>query len=116
MTSRDDAIKRIRTALKNRSGKPWSVTGGRGTAWGWIRIQAAPKDCRYEWDGVTLAAPGSEGYPSIEQRRELSTLLGKTDLIHPQGESIPASSAYYTEYIDRAEGRTPSVLGKPYWD
>ena len=40
--TRDQAIKRIRDALKLRSGKPWSVTGGTGTAWGWIRIDAPP--------------------------------------------------------------------------
>lgn len=115
MTSRDDAIKQIKTALKRRSGKSWSVTGGRGTAWGWIRINALPKDCRFDMDGNPVT-PGT-GYPSLEQRQELATLLGKTDgPIHSQGESIPASSAYYQEYIDRAEGRTPTVTGKPYWD
>src|SRR5262249_21146248 len=40
---RDTAIKRIRAALKRRSGKTWSVTGDRGTAWGWINIDAPPK-------------------------------------------------------------------------
>ena len=40
---RDEAIKRIRTALKRKTGKTWSVTGDRGTAWGWIRVQAPPK-------------------------------------------------------------------------
>lgn len=39
---RNETIKIIRDALKRRSGKPWSVTGGRGTAWGWIRIDAPP--------------------------------------------------------------------------
>jgi len=115
MTSRDEAIQRIKTALKRRSGKNWSVTGGRGTAWGWIRIDAAPKDRRYEADGVTLA-DHAFGYPSLAQRQELGTLLGFDRPSHCQGESIPSSSAYYTEYIDRAEGRTPSVTGTPYWD
>ena len=35
---RDEAIKAIRTALKRRTGKTWSVKGGRGTAWGWLTI------------------------------------------------------------------------------
>lgn len=39
---RNETIKRIKDALKRRSGKPWSVTGGRGTAWGWITIDAPP--------------------------------------------------------------------------
>ncbi len=38
---RDEAIKRIRAALKRRSGKLWSVTGGRGTSWGWIKHRRA---------------------------------------------------------------------------
>jgi hypothetical protein len=33
---RNETIKTIRTALRRRSGKAWSVTGGRGTGWGWI--------------------------------------------------------------------------------
>lgn len=40
--SREAVIKRIRAALVKRSGKQWSVRGGRGTAYGWIRI-SAPK-------------------------------------------------------------------------
>ena len=39
---RAGTIKAIRKSLKRRSGKPWSVTGGRGTAWGWITIDAPP--------------------------------------------------------------------------
>jgi hypothetical protein len=42
---RDETIKAIRTALKRRSGKTWSVTGGRGTAGGWINISAPPRRC-----------------------------------------------------------------------
>src|SRR3712207_4334014 len=41
-TSRDAVCKRIKAALVKRSGKQWSVPGGRGTAYGWIRI-SAPK-------------------------------------------------------------------------
>ena len=36
--TRDEAIGRIKASLKARSGKAWSVRGGRGTAWGWITI------------------------------------------------------------------------------
>ena len=39
---RDEAITKIRTALKGRSDKRWSVRGGTGTAWGWITITAPP--------------------------------------------------------------------------
>lgn len=39
---RDVTVKRIKAALVRRSGVQWSVTGGRGTGYGWIRI-SVPK-------------------------------------------------------------------------
>lgn len=39
---RNETIKAIKTALQKCSGKTWSVTGGRGTAWGWLTIDAPP--------------------------------------------------------------------------
>jgi hypothetical protein len=42
MNDRDEAIQRIKAALKRRSGKVWSVRGGSGTAWGWITVDAPP--------------------------------------------------------------------------
>jgi hypothetical protein len=101
-TDRDIAIRTIRAALKRRSGKAWSVTGGNGTAWGWIHIHVPP-------------AKRAGSMMSDEARAELGTLLGLPP-VHPQGVSIPASGDYRREYIDRAEGRTPSTLGTPYWD
>lgn len=100
---RDNAIARIRTALKNRTGRTWSVRGGRGTAWGWITITAPPK------------RQGEYGYLSDEDRICLATALG-LPVVHQQGVDIPGSSTYYIEYIDRAEGRTPTAIGTPYWD
>lgn len=44
---RNETIKEIKSALKQRSGKAWSVTGGRGTAWGWITITAPPARCTW---------------------------------------------------------------------
>jgi len=102
--SRNDVIARIRAGLRRRSGKAWSVTGGRGTAYGWITISAPP---------ARRVQPF--GYISDADAAELGRLLAKPK-VHCQGESIPASSDYYAEYIDRAEGRAPSVFGRPYWD
>jgi len=101
---RKEAISRIRKGLKKRSGRAWSVTGGRGTAWGWLTISSPPAK-RIRGD-----------YMPWEDRVELSVLLGLDRPVHQQGETIPASSDYWQEYIDRAEGRSPSVLGVPYWD
>lgn len=99
---RNDAIKQIRSALRKRSGKAWSVTGGRGTSWGWITITAPPAR--------------STGYGSMNEadQAELSELLGQQ--IGHQGASIPSGSEYRQEYVDRANGRTPAVFGTPYWD
>lgn len=104
MTDRDEAIKQMRSALKRRSGKAWSVTGGRGTAWGWITIHSPPS--RRE---------GFDYMPNID-RAELTYLLDLDRAVHQQGESIPAGSDYREEYVARCEGRTPTVHGSPYWD
>ncbi len=47
---------------------------------------------------------------------ELGELLGLDKPAHDQGESVGAQGDYYREYLDRAEGRTPSVIAQPYWD
>lgn len=100
---RNEAIAEIKKTLRKRSGKTWSVTGGRGTAWGWITIESTPKR-RDEF-----------GSMSADDRAELATLLG-LDTVHHQGVSIPAGSDYRQEYVDRAAGRAPSRLGEAYWD
>ncbi len=103
MTSRDETIKAIRAALKSRSTTAWSVKGGRGTAWGWITIEVAPRARR-------------NGYMTAAQRVELRRLLDLDRVVHIQGLEIPASHDYYDEYVARAEGRTPDKNGSPYWD
>lgn len=100
---RNQAISEIKQALRKRSGKSWSVTGGRGTSWGWLTIEATPAR-RVDFD-----------YTSEADREELAKLLG-LDSVHQQGVSIPASNGHYQEYVDRANGRTPSKLGERYWD
>lgn len=125
-TNRDAVIARIRTALRTRSGKAWSVTGGRGTAWGWIRIDAPPARCtwRYRLRAGTLDRSENyeeydsgerNGHMSPAERAELAALLGLNDA-HFQGVGIASSSDHRREYIDRAEGRAPLVIGAPYWD
>jgi hypothetical protein len=53
---------------------------------------------------------------SPAERAELGELLGLGKPAHCQGVSIAASNDYYAEYIDRAEGRTPTKVATPYWD
>ena len=99
--TRNQVISRIRAGLKARAkkGEVWSVTGSTGTAYGWLTITAKRK--HHEMNDV--------------ERARLAELLGK-DRVHCQGESIPASSDYYAEFVDRAEGREPGTYGKVYWD
>jgi hypothetical protein len=124
---RNDAIRAIRAALKRRSGKPWSVKGDTGTAWGWITIDAPPKRRTARWidngrkDNRGYTAYDLEdtgevgGYITPADQAELCALLG-LERMHHQGISIPAGNDYRVEYVNRAEGRNPSAYGTPYWD
>ena len=95
-----EAVVAIRTALKARSGKSWSVTHGRGTAYGWITISAPPKAL-------------VDGYMSPEQTAELAKLLG-VDRVHFQGYSVSPDSRDWA--VARAEGRDGGEKPAPSWD
>lgn len=126
--SRGAVIERIRKALKARTGKAWSVKGGKGTAYGWIRIDA-PK-ARQTWRHVESGERDSYGLPiytevedlayrfghmSQSDRAELAAALG-IDQVHHQGVQIPSGHDFYAEFIDRAEGREVRDHGQQYWD
>lgn len=98
---RNEAIARIKAGLKARTGRSWSVTGGRGTAWGWITITAPP-------------ARRESSVLQADDQAMLSMALGMN--VHGQGEKVPASNAYRVEFVARAEGRTPEAHGVQYWD
>jgi hypothetical protein len=102
--NRNDVIAAIKAGLKARSGKSWSVTGGRGTAHGWIRICVPKSKAIDEW-----------GTMSDAQCRELAGLLG-LERVHCQGESIPADHNYRRVYLARSAGLTPTTTATPYWD
>lgn len=114
--SRNSVIKAIKHNLEARSGKTWSVTGGRGTGSGWLTIDAPPARRKYDWDGTPIPADATYGYSSIEDRTELANLLGLTPPLHAQGQMVGASHDYYREYIERSAGRTPTKIAQPYWD
>lgn len=101
---RAETIAAIRAALKARSGKTWSVTGGTGTAYGWITIKAPPKRCD-QWGSMSDA-----------DRAELGELLGLGRPTLRQGVDVAASTDHRRECVDRAEGRRPSVVAASYWD
>lgn len=141
--NRNEAIEAIKNGLKARSGKPWSVKGGRGTAYGWITVSAPPKrlGCAQEhqldystnvcqvcggnanystqpWSecpGHVCAEKCYKAYLTPADRKELAELLGLAS-VSSQGVSIAASSTYYNEYVARAAGLEPVKVGVPYWD
>lgn len=59
--TRNEVISEIKAALKRRSRKSWSVTGGRGTVYGWIRISAPPKRCIWKHVQTHDPKPPQEG-------------------------------------------------------
>jgi len=122
---RDEAIKRIRAALKKKTGKSWSVTGDRGTAWGWIKVEAPPR--RRVWHEkiaeFDASMPGADwyktvrevpiakddpkrayGYTSVSECREIAAAFGlknKPYGVHHQGLSInPDSREWYVAQIE----------------
>ena len=125
--SRDTVIQEIKAALKRRSGRAWSVTGGRGTAWGWIKIESLPKrqtmKCRLKEGAIMTRPEDYEMYDSgppggsmtPEDCAALARLLG-LETVDNSGESIAASNDYRQEYLDRAQGWTPRKIAQPYWD
>lgn len=98
---RNEAIAEIRKALKARTGRTWSVTGGKGSSWGWITVTAPPKR--------------SPGYG--EMNADDMAVLGKAlDMdVHHQGYMVPASSAHRREAVARAQG-LPYEVAAAYWD
>lgn len=95
---REEAIKRIRQGLKQRSKKEWSVRGKTGASYGYFTISSPPKRL------------GPDGLMTSEERAELSKLLGGVG-VHPQGKTVSPDPGFYEEFVDRAWGRTPARLG-----
>ena len=102
---RDIAIARIKAALKRRTGHSWSVTGGRGTAWGWIEVTTPPAHQRKH--GRTEMSRG--------ECIALARVLG-LESVHNQGWSIPAGGDYRKDAVMRAEKGMSDVTPEQYWD
>jgi hypothetical protein len=101
---RDDVVAAIRSALKDRSGKSWSITGGRGTAYGWLKIASPKARAADKWGSMTA-----------EECAELAALLG-LGRVNAGGESVPAGHDYYRQYLDLAERGETAIHARPYWD
>lgn len=100
---RDEAVKRIRAGLKKNSKIRFSVRPGTGTTWGWINIKPMPKDL------------GEFGRIKPEHIQELQRIFGANNVSN-EGVDVAASTDHRQEFVARSEGRTPEVIGKPYWD
>lgn len=117
---RPEAVKRIKAALKRKTGKTWSVHGARGTAWGWITVEA-PKSRRvshrenpayvshwetpdepYCFEYVREKGDGENYYTSMVDCEILARIFGKDNpLVCHQGLSISPDSREY--YVTMAE-------------
>jgi hypothetical protein len=130
--NRSAVIKFIKTQLQTRSGKAWSVTGGKGSAYGWLTVDAPPARRTFRnipAPGNEIAqSPGSENWIEIDDtsaefghtgpadRTELANLLGLDRPVHHQGYSIAAATEYYREAMERAAGLPVTKIAQPYWD
>lgn len=92
---RDEAITKIRTALKARSNKRWSVRGGTGTAWGWITIIAPP------------SRRGGYGEMTAEDCAELGELFALGHPAQPSGDHR-GSKHPLSPRVRRPRRRTPT--------
>lgn len=72
-TDPNDVIKTIRKALKERSGKEWSVSRGKGTACGWLHLTAPPSRRVHSHDLL----PEQERKAWLEDAEEMCRALGR---------------------------------------
>lgn len=99
----NEVINVIRKALRERSGKNWSVTRGSGTSYSWLTINCPP-------------ARRVDGWVPNEERSELAALLG-FERLGTDGASIAPQTDCRREYIARALfGETLGFTWTPAWD
>jgi hypothetical protein len=88
---RNAAIARIRDALRAKTGLRWSVTGGRGSDFGWLTVQAPP------------ARRDELGYTNAEDRIAIAKAFGLPNPVHCQGLSIsPDQRAWHVSMVEAA--------------
>ena len=114
---RSEVVKRIKAALKCKTGKTWSVHGGCGTAWGWLTVEA-PKSRRvsvkdnpayvdpWETPGELryfeyIRENGENYFTSRAACAELALAFGLSEPTHYQGLQIaPEKWEYYLELAE----------------
>jgi hypothetical protein len=93
------AAKLLKRLLKLRTGISWSVTGKRGTARSWLKIDA-PRARLVDSEGIPTDK--SWGYMDARDRALLGVILGR--LPHHQGESIRPGAGVRSSYLWRISG------------
>lgn len=96
--------KALASALREATGRTWSVTKNPGSSY--VKADAPPARRTCEWDGVT-PAPKGQGYACLNDREVLGTVLhepgGKA---HPQGVSISPDPGCRERVYDLVRGRS----------
>ena len=101
----DEAIKIIRTLLKKRTGRSWSVRRENGSSYGWITIMAPPRRCTADF-----------GYLNAEDQATLAAIFGEC---HHQGIMIHTGNGVRAKYACQAAGvELPAHVrvAQPDWD
>jgi hypothetical protein len=98
-------VKTLRKVLRERTGRDWSVTRGRGTAYSWCRIKAPKARATDDW-----------GRLSVEDQVVLGSVLGQW--VGTQGESIRTEAGVRGWYILKAIGASTDGwhVAEPGWD
>jgi hypothetical protein len=113
---RSEVVKRIKAALKRKTGKSWSVHGGRGTGWGWIRVEAPasrrvscednpeckdPFNAPFEERVIEYRRDGENHFTSRADCTELARAFGLDRPCHWQGLQISPDD--WERYVEMAE-------------
>lgn len=102
--TRNEIIQRLRKGLKAKTGKSWSVTGGRGTSYGWIEIASPPRRRTEDFGRMT-----------DQDREELGKAFGLPP-VHSQGISIPSQTDFQRYYLELLEEGRTDVQPRADWD
>lgn len=106
--------KAMASALKEATGRTWSVKGSRGSSW--VRVDAPPARQVCEWDGVT-AAPKGQGYSCMDDRRVLGRAMGTPGgVVHAQGVQIEPGGGCYERAYDIVKKRPDLPACQRNWD
>lgn len=112
--NRADAIKSIKVGLKKLTGRSWNVSGNRGTAYGYINIDAPKARRNFDSYGKLLEQVDSYAYMGLEDRRALAQVFKCGDTVHFQGMVCSPDEREFT--VAAAEGRIKPCANGNGWE